>query len=110
MLRQPVCKPRPGLFCQDTREIFRISWRCAIALVITLGTFGPATALGGNSETGSLATMAVFSHTTRPGRPPIWSQRTHSPDARPDPLGDDRVVDQLYEHLIRDCTRVLNGQ
>jgi hypothetical protein len=47
MLRQPVCKSRPGLFCQKTRSIFHISRRCVLAVVITLGTFGPTTALGG---------------------------------------------------------------
>jgi hypothetical protein len=71
MLRQPVCKPLPGLLCQKTRKIFRISGRCVIAVVITLGIFGPTTALGGYSLTRSVATVAVFSHGTQSRRPPV---------------------------------------
>jgi hypothetical protein len=108
MLRQPVCKPFPGVFCQKTRRILRISRRSVIAVVITLGTFGPTTALGGNSATRSFATVAVFSQATRPGRTPISSRRTDPPDGRPDPFAEGRVVDQLYETLMRESARVLD--
>jgi hypothetical protein len=104
MIRQPMCKPLPGLSCQRTRKIFHIGRRCVITVLITLGTFGPATALGG-----SFATVAVFSRATLSGRPPISSRRTDPPDARPNPSGEDRLVDQLYEKLMRESARVLNG-
>jgi hypothetical protein len=51
-----------------------------------------------------------FSDATRPGRLPISSQWTDPPDVRPDPSGEVPVVDQLYEKLMRESARVLNGQ
>jgi hypothetical protein len=108
MFQQPVRKPLPGLACQTARKIFHISRRCMIAVLITLGTFGPATALGGNSATRSFATVAVFSDSAGHGQPPISSRRTDPPDARPDPSADGRLVDQLYEKLMRESARVLN--
>jgi len=92
MLRKPVCKLLPGLSYQKTRKIFHISQRCVIAAVITLCNL-PTTALGGYSATRSFATVAVFSHATRPSWPPMSSLRTDPPDARPDPSGEDGVVD-----------------
>jgi hypothetical protein len=109
MILQPVCKPLPGLSCQKATKIFHISRRCVIAVFLTLGTFGPTTALGGYSETRSFATVTVFSHATRPGRPPISARRTDPPDARPDPSGEDGVVDHLYDEIMRESARVLNG-
>ncbi|MBV8736806.1 MAG: hypothetical protein JO007_06035 [Alphaproteobacteria bacterium] len=105
---QPVGKPLPRLSRQQTREILRISQRCVSAILIALATFRPATALGGYFATRSFATVAVFSHAMRPGRPPISSRRTDPPDARPDPFAEGRVVDQLYEKLMRESARVLN--
>ena len=109
MIRQPVCKPLPGLSCQKKRRISHINRRCVIAVLIALGSFGPATALGGYSGTRSSATVAAFERATRPGRAPIWSRGTDPPDARRDPSGEDRAVDQLYEKLMRESVRVLNG-
>jgi hypothetical protein len=109
MLRQPVCKPLHGLFWQKTRKIFSFSRRCVMAVVITLGTFGPTTAFGGYSLTRSATTVAVFSHATRSGRPPVSLRRRDPPDAQPDPSEEEgRFVDQLYEKLIRESARVLN--
>jgi hypothetical protein len=108
MILQPVYKPLAGLSRQKARKIFDISRLCVIAILIGLGTFGPATALGGHSRTRSFATVAVFSHATPPSRPPISSRRTDPPDARPDPSAEDRFVDQLYEKLMRESARVLN--
>ena len=109
MIIEALSNALPGVSCQRTKKIFHISRRCVIAVVITLGTFGPTTALGGYSAARSVATVAVFSHATRPGRPPISSRWINPPDARPDPSGEERVVDQLYEKLMRECARVLNG-
>jgi hypothetical protein len=106
-MMQPFTKPLSGLSCQKTSKSFRISRRCAIAVLITLGTFGPKTALGGDPATRSLA---VFSHATRPGRPPISSRPTDPPEARPDPSNEARFVDQLYEKLMRESARVLNAR
>ena len=108
MIIAAVDKPLPGLSCEKPRKIFRISRRCAIALLIALGTFGPTTALGGYSATRSFATAAVFPRAARPGRPPISSRQTDPPDVRPNPTRKDRAVDQLYEELIRESGRVLN--
>ena len=109
MIRQPVSKPLPGSYCQRTRRISDIRRRCVIAVLITLGTFGPATALGGYSTTRSVATVAVFSRATRPHRPPISSRPTDPPDARPDFSEEVGFVDQLYEKLMRESARMLNG-
>jgi hypothetical protein len=108
MIRQPVCRPLSGLSCQRLKKIFSISRRSMIAAIISLSTFAPTTALGGHSATRSLASVANFSDAMRPGRPPISPQLTDPPDARPDPFGEDRVVNQLYEKLMRDSGRVLN--
>jgi len=105
---QRVSNLLPGLSCQKARKIFHISRRCVTAILITLGTWGPTTALGGSSATRGFATVAVFSHATRPGQSPMLSRRTDPPDVRPDPSGEDRIVDQLYEKLMRESTRVLN--
>jgi hypothetical protein len=110
MIWQSVRKPLPGLSWQKTRKVFHISQRGVIAVAISLGIFGPATALGGNSATRSFATVAAFSHATGTGRPPISSRSTDPPDARPDPVGEARVVDQLYEKLMGECARVLNAR
>jgi hypothetical protein len=108
MLRQPVCRPRSGLFCQETGKIFHNSRLCVIAIAMTLSTLGTTTALGGYSATRSYATVAALSHAMRAGRPPISSQRTDPPDARPDPSEAGRVVDQLYQKLMRDSAQMLN--
>ena len=103
-----VSKPLPGLSCKKTRKIFLISRRSVIAVMITLGGFGPTTALRSYSATRARSTVAVFSPATRHSRPPILSQWTNPPDARPDPSGEGRVVDQLYEKLMGESARVLN--
>jgi hypothetical protein len=108
MIFEAVGKPVPVLSRQKARKIFRISRRCVIAVLIALGTFGPMTALGGNSAARSFATAAVSPRATRPGRPPISSRQTDPPDVRPNPTRKDRAVDQLYEELIRESGRVLN--
>jgi hypothetical protein len=110
MVRQLVNRPRPGLSCEQTKKIFHLSRGCVIAIVMTLGTFGPTTALGGDSATRSFATAVVFSHATRTARPPISSPQADPPEARPDPSGEGHVVDQLYEKLMGECARVLNRQ
>jgi hypothetical protein len=93
---------------EPTGKIFHIGRRCVIAAVITLGAFEPATALGGNPAARSVATTAVFAPAARPGRPPISSQRTDSFDVRPGPSREGRVIDQLYEELMRKSARVLD--
>jgi hypothetical protein len=80
-----------------------------IAVLITLGTFGPATAMGGYSATRSVATVAVFSQATRPHRAPISSRPTDPPNARPDLYEEDRFVHRLYEKLMRESAEMLNG-
>jgi hypothetical protein len=109
MIQQRVYKPPHGLSCQKTRKISPTSRRCVIAVLITLCTFGPTTALGSDSGTRSFATVAVYSHGTHLGRPPVSSRWTDPADARPDPSGEDHVVYQLYEKLMRESARVLNG-
>jgi hypothetical protein len=108
MLRQPVCKSRPELFCRKTRRIFHISRRCVIAVAITLGTLGPTTALGGYSAKRSFAMVAVFSRATRPSQQPISSQRIDPSDARVDPSMEARIINQLYTRLMRDSARMLD--
>ncbi len=106
MTIEAVSKSLPGLPYQKSREIFWFNRRCIIAVLIALGAFGPKTALGGNSATRPVDTVAVFSHPTRPGRPSISARPT---DPRPDPSQEDRFVNQLYENLMRESARVLNA-
>jgi hypothetical protein len=89
-------------------KIFRVSRRYVIAVLITLGTFGPTTVLGAYSATRSSATLTVLSPPTRTDRQPISPRRIHRPDARPDPFGDHRIVDQLYHQLLQESARMLN--
>jgi hypothetical protein len=101
---------RPGFSCQKARKISDIGRRGVIAVAITLGTLGPTAARGGSPATRSLATVAVFSHATRAGPSPISPRPTDRSDARPDPAGEARVVDQLYARLMGECARVLNAR
>jgi hypothetical protein len=108
MLARSVAKTLPGLSYPKTRRIFRISRRCGIAVFVTLGTFGPSTALAAHSATRSPAAVVASSQATQPGRQSILSRRIDSPDARPDPFGEDRIVDQLYARLMQESARVLH--
>jgi hypothetical protein len=106
MIVTPVTKPLRGLSFK--MKIFRASRRCVITILIALGTFGPTTVLGAYTATRSSATLAVLSPPPRPGRQPISPRRIDRPDARPDPSGDHRIVDRLYDQLMRESARVLN--
>jgi hypothetical protein len=108
MIMRAVSKLLPGVPRQKTGKIFRISRGCGIAVLVTLGTFGPATEAGAHSATRSATTVALLSQPPRPDRPPISSRRIDPPDARPDPSVEDRFVDQLYEKLMQESARVLN--
>ena len=107
MIIEALSRPLPGLSCRKTRKILHISRGSVIALA-TLGAFGPTTAPGGYSATTAIAKAAVFSHPTGPRRPPVSSQWTDPPDAHPDSSRVDRVVDQLYEKLMRESARALD--
>jgi hypothetical protein len=105
MIIGAVTKP---LGCQRTRNIFRISRRGAFVVLITVSTLGPTTALRGYSATRSSVSVAVFQQATRPSRQPMPPRRTAPPDAVPGPSGQDRILDQFYENLMQESTRVLN--
>jgi hypothetical protein len=107
MILQPVRKLLPT--GETTRNIFQISRRCLIGVLITFGTLGPTTALGGDAGTRSFAKVAIFSHAARLSRPSNPLRPIDPPDTRPDPSGDDRAVNQLYQQLMRESARVLNS-
>jgi hypothetical protein len=107
MIMPPVIKPLDGSSLKT--KMSRVSRRCVIAVLIALGTFGPTTVLGAYSATRSSARVAVLSPPPRPGRQPISPRPIDPPHARPDPSWADRVVDQLYEKLMPESARVLNG-
>jgi hypothetical protein len=109
MIWQPDCNPLPGLSRQTTGKIFHISRRCVIAVLISLETFGPTTALGAHRATRASATVTVLSPPPQPGRPTGSSPQTDPPDMRLDPSAEHRVVDRLYEKLMWESARVLNG-
>jgi hypothetical protein len=106
MIMPPVTKPLHGSSFKT--KIFRASRRSVIAVLIALGTFGPTTVLGAHSATRSSATVAVLSTPTRPHRQPISPRRNDAPDAHPDPSRDARIIDQLYDQLMRESARVLS--
>jgi hypothetical protein len=83
-----------------SRAVRRMIGRCALAaagcLAISLSAFGA------DQETGYTSAIAVPSHLAPPGRRPIPAHPTEPPDARPDRLVErSRIVDQLYEELMR---------
>jgi hypothetical protein len=106
MVMPPVTKPLHG--SSFKMKMFHVSRRCAIAVSIGLGTFGPTTVLGAHSATRSSAIVAVLSPPTRPYRQPISPRRIDLPDAHPNLSGDVRAIDRLYDELMRESARVLN--
>jgi hypothetical protein len=106
MIMPLVTKPLHGSSFKV--KLFRVSRRCVIAVLVALGAFGPTTVFGAYSATRSFATVAVLSPPTRPDPQPISSRRIDPPDARPDPSGYGRIIDRLYDQLMRDSARVLN--
>ena len=86
-----------------SRAVRRMIGRCALAaaaagcLAISLSAFGA------DQETGYTSAIAVPSHLAPPGRRPIPAHPTEPPDAnKPDrSVERARIVDQLYEELMR---------
>jgi hypothetical protein len=92
----PACHPI------TSRAVRWIIGRCALAaaaagcLAISISAFGAAL------ETGYPSAIAVPSHPAPPGRRPIPAHPTEPPEAKPDrSMERSRIVDQLYEELMR---------
>ena len=85
-----------------SRAVRRMIGRCALAaaaagcLAISLSAFGA------DQETGYTSAIAVPSHSAPAGRRSMPAHPTDPPDAKPDrPAQRTRIVDQLYEELMR---------
>ena len=92
----------PAHCAVTSRAVGRIIGRCALAavaagcLAISISAFGAAL------ETGYPSAIAVPSHPAPPGRRPIPVHPTEPPEAKPDrSMERSRIVDQLYEELMR---------
>ena len=84
------------------RAARRIIGRCALAALGAGFLAISVSAFGADLETGYTSAIAVPSHLAPPGRRPIPAHPTEPPEAKPDrSMERSRIVDQLYEELMR---------
>ena len=84
------------------RAVRRIIGRCALAAVGAGLLAISVSAFGADLETGYTSAIAVPSQLAPPGRRPIPAQPIDPPAAKPDrSVERSRIVDQLYEELMR---------
>jgi hypothetical protein len=85
-----------------SRPVRRIIGRCALTAVAAGFLAISISAFGADQETGYTSAIAVPSHLAPPGRRPIPAYPTEPPNAKPDrSVERSRIVDQLYEELMR---------
>jgi hypothetical protein len=88
----------------DSRKSRRTRGRRGVALAAVGIAFltGSISAFGGDPHPGYPVAVAVRSQPASPGRRPMQATRIDAPDAALDPAARDaRIVDKLYEELMR---------
>jgi hypothetical protein len=84
------------------RAARRIIGRCALAALGAGFLAISVSAFGADPETGYTSAIAVPSQLAPPGRRSIPAQPINPPEAKPDrSVERSRIVDQLYEELMR---------